>query len=121
MSFTATLLVQQFDMAPYFAHPGGVLEIFLFILVAGLLANFIGASVHEGIFVGALVRLHPESSACNTRSMQPCAWMCYIASDVIVLLHVMHGLREMYWINQTMHVCLKEQMKARVMSGPMPE
>ena len=31
------------------------MEIFLFILVAGLLANFIGASVHEGIFVGALV------------------------------------------------------------------
>ena len=34
---------------------GGMVEIFLFILVAGLLANFIGASVHEGIFVGALV------------------------------------------------------------------
>ena len=33
-----------------------MVEIFLFILVAGLLANFIGASVHEGIFVGALVR-----------------------------------------------------------------
>ena len=32
-----------------------MVEIFLFILVAGLLANFIGASVHEGIFVGALV------------------------------------------------------------------
>jgi len=36
---------------------GGMVEIFLFILVAGLLANFIGASVHEGIFVGALVTL----------------------------------------------------------------
>ena len=36
---------------------GGMVEIFLFILVAGLLANFIGASVHEGIFVGALVSL----------------------------------------------------------------
>ena len=32
-----------------------MLEIFLFILITGLLANFIGASVHEGIFVGALV------------------------------------------------------------------
>jgi len=31
--------------------------------VAGLLANFIGASVHEGIFVGALVSL--SSSACR--------------------------------------------------------
>ena len=35
---------------------GGMLEIFLFILVAGLTAHVIGASVHEGIFVGALVR-----------------------------------------------------------------
>ncbi|KAL3132500.1 hypothetical protein ABBQ32_009046 [Trebouxia sp. C0010 RCD-2024] len=40
---------------------GGVLEIFLFILVAGLLANFIGASVHEGIFVGALVSMSSTS------------------------------------------------------------
>ena len=32
-----------------------MLEIFLFILVAGLTAFVIGASVHEGIFVGALV------------------------------------------------------------------
>ena len=34
---------------------GGIVEIFLFILVAGVTAHFIGASVHEGIFVGALV------------------------------------------------------------------
>ncbi len=34
---------------------GGMIEIFLFILVAGILAHSIGASVHEGIFVGALV------------------------------------------------------------------
>ena len=34
---------------------GGMIEIFLFILVAGLSAHVIGASVHEGIFVGALV------------------------------------------------------------------
>ena len=32
------------------------MEIFLFILVAGLVAHFIGAGIHEGIFVGALVR-----------------------------------------------------------------
>ena len=32
------------------------MEIFLFIIVAGVGAHFIGASVHEGIFVGALVR-----------------------------------------------------------------
>ena len=32
------------------------MEIFLFVLVAGVAAHFIGASVHEGIFVGALVR-----------------------------------------------------------------
>lgn len=36
-------------------HAGGMVEIFLFIIVAGVIAHFIGASVHEGIFVGALV------------------------------------------------------------------
>lgn len=40
---------------------GGMVEIFLFILVAGLGANFIGASVHEGIFVGALVSMSSTS------------------------------------------------------------
>ena len=39
------------------ADVGGILEIFLFILVAGLVAHFIGAGIHEGIFVGALVRV----------------------------------------------------------------
>lgn len=38
------------------ARAGGMVEIFLFIIVSGLVAHFIGASVHEGIFVGALVR-----------------------------------------------------------------
>ena len=32
------------------------MEIFLFIIAAGVIAHLIGASVHEGIFVGALVR-----------------------------------------------------------------
>lgn len=45
------------------------MEIFLFILVAGLLANFIGASVHEGIFVGALVR----PSTCKIFSCVACS------------------------------------------------
>lgn len=36
------------------------MEIFMFIIVAGVGAHFIGASVHEGIFVGALVRPHPS-------------------------------------------------------------
>ncbi|KAK9821251.1 hypothetical protein WJX74_001923 [Apatococcus lobatus] len=40
---------------------GGMIEIFLFILVAGLLAHSIGASVHEGIFVGALVSMSSTS------------------------------------------------------------
>lgn len=34
---------------------GGILEIFLFIFVAGLVAHVIGAGIHEGIFIGALV------------------------------------------------------------------
>ena len=39
---------------------GGMLEIFLFVVLAGLLAIWIGASVHEGIFVGALVSSPPK-------------------------------------------------------------
>ena len=57
-----------------------MVEIFLFILVAGLLANFIGASVHEGIFVGALVRPSPYfflHCTCNPHNvMQPGLSMC---------------------------------------------
>ena len=36
------------------------MEIFLFIIASGLIAHFIGAGVHEGIFVGALVRTAAE-------------------------------------------------------------
>ncbi len=43
---------------------GGMVEIFLFIIAAGVIAHFIGASVHEGIFVGALVWLSTLSSCC---------------------------------------------------------
>jgi hypothetical protein len=38
-----------------------MVEIFLFIIVSGLVAHFIGASVHEGIFVGALVPPAPRA------------------------------------------------------------
>lgn len=50
---------------------GGMVEIFLFILVAGLLANFIGASVHEGIFVGALVSLSSPLHADERLHIRP--------------------------------------------------
>ena len=42
------------------AVAGGMVEIFLFIIASGLIAHFIGAGVHEGIFVGALVRTAAE-------------------------------------------------------------
>ena len=42
---------------------GGMVEIFLFIIASGLIAHFIGAGVHEGIFVGALVRTAAEPLA----------------------------------------------------------
>ena len=35
---------------------GGMAQIVAFMILAGLLATAIGASVHEGIFIGALVR-----------------------------------------------------------------
>ncbi len=44
------------------AIAGGMVEIFLFIIAAGVIAHLIGASVHEGIFVGALVRPFSMSS-----------------------------------------------------------
>ena len=40
------------------------MEIILFIVVSGLVANFIGASVHEGIFVGALVSWASGTAVC---------------------------------------------------------
>lgn len=49
---------------------GGIIEIFLFILVAGFTAHVIGASVHEGIFVGALVSGLPGLLASDCR---PCS------------------------------------------------
>ncbi len=38
------------------ALAGGMIQITAFMILAGLLATFIGASVHEGVFIGALVR-----------------------------------------------------------------
>jgi hypothetical protein len=66
-----------------------MVEIFLFIIAAGVIAHFIGASVHEGIFVGALVR--PATLLCM-RSMR----FTPGGNDVDVRLHgklasVVHG------------------------------
>ena len=38
------------------ALAGGMIQITAFMILAGLLATIIGASVHEGVFIGALVR-----------------------------------------------------------------
>ena len=38
------------------ALAGGMIQITAFMILAGLLATAIGASVHEGVFIGALVR-----------------------------------------------------------------
>lgn len=40
---------------------GGVAQIGAFMVLAGLLATAIGASVHEGVFIGALVRGRPST------------------------------------------------------------
>ena len=42
---------------------GGVAQIGAFMSLAGLLAIAIGASVHEGVFIGALVRALPPPAA----------------------------------------------------------
>ena len=59
---------QGSDTWAWLGCAGGMVEIFLFIIAAGVIAHFIGASVHEGIFVGALVRLatrpEPATSPC---------------------------------------------------------
>lgn len=57
------------------------MEIFLFILVAGFLAHVIGASVHEGIFVGALVRfmgLLSPAKALRTLCGERTCFMCQL-------------------------------------------
>ncbi len=48
------------------ALAGGMIQITAFMILAGLLATFIGASVHEGVFIGALVRGRQFISCCNT-------------------------------------------------------
>ena len=58
----ASAKISQQHMTVWACFAGGILEIFLFILVAGLVAHFIGAGIHEGIFVGALVCTSEEST-----------------------------------------------------------
>ena len=50
------------------------MEIFLFIIAAGVIAHLIGASVHEGIFVGALVRSLPFTSQISHQVPASC-WL----------------------------------------------
>jgi hypothetical protein len=40
---------------------GGLLQVLLTMVLAGGVASAIGASIHEGVFIGALVRLCSEA------------------------------------------------------------
>jgi predicted Kef-type K+ transport protein len=59
------------------ALAGGMIQITAFMILAGLLATAIGASVHEGVFIGALVRgtssLSPASDPRVQLLAPPCA------------------------------------------------
>ena len=67
------------------ARAGGMVEIFLFIIAAGVIAHFIGASVHEGIFVGALVCLaiRPDQLPFPTCSLPLLLSMCRIWTAIL--------------------------------------
>ena len=61
------------------------MEIFLFIIAAGVIAHLIGASVHEGIFVGALVCaviLAPLSTAPERHLLHYVARLVVLLGDV---------------------------------------
>lgn len=73
---------------------GGVLEIFLFCFVAGVTAHFIGASVHEGIFVGALVSMSSTSIVvkCLTDTKSTTSPHGQITIGTLILQDCMVGL-----------------------------
>lgn len=74
---------------------GGMVEIFLFIIAAGVIAHLIGASVHEGIFVGALVRADPSQPSLDRRlemSYAQCSWIDDAAYQCCCLLCNSAGL-----------------------------
>ena len=58
------------------ACAGGMVEIFLFIIAAGVIAHVIGASIHEGIFVGALVSHPGRNRRCCCGNRPPCVMRC---------------------------------------------
>ena len=59
------------------ALAGGMIQITAFMILAGLLATAIGASVHEGVFIGALVRYTAWSTQFHAEkllSRLPAGW-----------------------------------------------
>ena len=65
---------------------GGVLQVLLTMLLAGGVASAIGASIQEGVFIGALVRLH------HWRLHVALPWLCgaltscmHILAEVVLL------------------------------------
>ncbi len=76
---------------------GGMVEIFLFIIAAGVIAHLIGASVHEGIFVGALVcavSLSPLSTATQRHLLHSEAGFVVLSVDVAALCAALLDLAE---------------------------
>ncbi|CAK0783762.1 hypothetical protein CVIRNUC_006962 [Coccomyxa viridis] len=73
---------------------GGMVEIFLFIIAAGVIAHLIGASVHEGIFVGALVSMSSTSIVvkCLTDSKVTASPHGQITIGTLILQDCMVGL-----------------------------
>ena len=55
---------------------GGVMQILLTMVLAGGLASAIGASIHEGVFIGALVRLLVTRGMVPPCLHAPCALAC---------------------------------------------
>lgn len=52
---------------------GGLLQVVLTMILAGGIASSIGASIHEGVFVGALVRFRRSSECCTHFQVLWCA------------------------------------------------
>ena len=68
------------------------MEIFLFIIAAGVIAHLIGASVHEGIFVGALVCAASSQASLN-EGQKPASRIVWIHLGMLLAFTALSALQ----------------------------
>jgi hypothetical protein len=66
---------------------GGVLQVLLTMVLAGGVASAIGASIHEGVFIGALVRPSNPLKRSMTAFLGSCTTRCHCFAAVLQPVH----------------------------------